>query len=122
MLKHKIQELLTPFKHVYCTSSCKTTTILVHIHVQPYRPKENIGNYLSPYPYSLFHTCIFIFCLLSNLPLILAWLFKNVLSFKIKKNYVILPISFLFGHAFNIHQLQRNIYRYTQKIHVPVHT
>lgn len=108
MLKHKMQELLTPFKNVYCTSSCKTTTILVHIHVQPCWPKENTGDYLSPYPSPLFH--ISIFCLLSKFAL-LSLAIKNVFPFKIINKKICNLPNFLPLWACIIHQLQTDIHK-----------
>lgn len=110
MLKHKIQELLTPYKHVYCTCSCKTMTIwCTHcIHVQPCWPKENIGDYLSPgTPPLYFIFSFFVFWVICPLSLAI----KNVFPFKIiNKKICILP-NFLPLWAYIIHQLQTDIHK-----------
>lgn len=73
---------------------------LVHIHVQPCWPKENIGDYLSPgTPPLYFIFSFFVFWVICPLSLAI----KNGFPFKIiNKKYVIFPIFFLFGHALYI--------------------
>lgn len=120
LLKHKIKEILTPFKH----TTCKIMTILMHIHVQPCRPKENIGDHLSPPPHPPPHLYFIffskeriVFWVIALLAWLLIWFF--LLEWIIKQ-HVILP--FFLISSMGMHKTPaKDRYTWT-KIHVPVYT